>query len=882
MSTRSAQASIPWDTPAPPFRHEDVDDNLARSFEDSLRISKEIDEQLLASKKALEKKKKSVQILLLDFQLAFAPKQFETERFVWKTIVQLNLIGSIKLILEILSHEWESTDAESQNPLTRELRRIRLGLSPLFFIAQNAVQLISPGSENFRDLCVRPGSNWKELLRERLNLPSDDSHRKRRSQTPLNKEIDPTPVLVASKNDILTLWKDANVRAALKKRGVRMEEMPGFFLNDIERIADENYWPTDSDIMRARLRTLGVQEHYFVIEQGLDVGSEVYITDVGGSRNQRPKWIPYFEDVQTILFLAPLTFDRSLEEDPGINRLEDSLLLWREICRNKILAKATLILFFNKTDVLRRTLAAGVKVKKFVPSYGDLPNEVAPVTKYFCDKFRTYHRKLSPIPRPFMFHETSAITINKDSLILIPPSPMSSTKTIVILGAAYGGPKAAQILAAGVPEGWRVLLIDRNSTDVYILPRLSVLPGHEHKACKYYTYIVLKCWLTEIQVISNSNIFLLDDPDLIHRRLQATVTSISKDTVTLSKAFPEHGLPSTTVQYDYMIYALGSHMPTPLNLWATGSTGKVIATTPGKGRQLPIYQGMKSEGISWLKEHQKIVEAAATVLVIGGGALGIQFATDIATVHPTKKVTLLHSRKRLLPRFDEAMHTESERLELLSVEEQPEKLNERGERVVRTLTGREIAADLLLLCTGQTPNTGLLKELDPATVNPGDSLAHVLRTMQLGVLRSSSSASTSELEEVLEKVSLSESDTPTTPSDDELLEETPYPHIFVVGDAADAFGAIAAGHNAYYQGIIAANNILHLIKRSEGASEEDEPLERYQPGPPAIKVSLGIGKAVFQSQGVIGRRDGGPDDLYASSMWPMFGIEITDDDQMYE
>lgn len=29
--------------------------------------------------------------------------------------------------------------------------------------------------------------------------------------------------------------------------------------------------------------------------------------------------------------------------------------------------------------------------------------------------------------------------------------------------------------------------------------------------------------------------------------------------------------------------------------------------------------------------------------------------------------------------------------------------------------------------------------------------------------------------------------------------ETSYPHIFVVGDAADAFGAINAGHTAYYQ-----------------------------------------------------------------------------------
>jgi hypothetical protein len=33
------------------------------------------------------------------------------------------------------------------------------------------------------------------------------------------------------------------------------------FLNDIERIASRNYEPSDDDVIRARLRTLGVQEY---------------------------------------------------------------------------------------------------------------------------------------------------------------------------------------------------------------------------------------------------------------------------------------------------------------------------------------------------------------------------------------------------------------------------------------------------------------------------------------------------------------------------------------------------------------------------------------------------------------------------------------------
>ena len=75
------------------------------------------------------------------------------------------------------------------------------------------------------------------------------------------------------------------------------------------------------DIVRARLRTLGVEEHRFTMESGALPGSEWYIYDVGGSRNNRPMWIPYFDDVQAIIFLAPLAFNLMLEEDPKVNRL---------------------------------------------------------------------------------------------------------------------------------------------------------------------------------------------------------------------------------------------------------------------------------------------------------------------------------------------------------------------------------------------------------------------------------------------------------------------------------------------------------------------------------------------------------------------------------
>lgn len=58
------------------------------------------------------------------------------------------------------------------------------------------------------------------------------------------------------------------------------------FLQDVDRIARRDYSPSDDDVVRARLRTLGVQEHRILFETGPAAGMEWWLYDVGGSRTQ--------------------------------------------------------------------------------------------------------------------------------------------------------------------------------------------------------------------------------------------------------------------------------------------------------------------------------------------------------------------------------------------------------------------------------------------------------------------------------------------------------------------------------------------------------------------------------------------------------------------
>ena len=72
-----------------------------------------------------------------------------------------------------------------------------------------------------------------------------------------------------------------------------------YFDNDITRLFEVDYLPTDQDILRTRLRTTGINETIF------DLGKLKYrMFDVGGQRSERRKWIHVFDNVDVVLFLV--------------------------------------------------------------------------------------------------------------------------------------------------------------------------------------------------------------------------------------------------------------------------------------------------------------------------------------------------------------------------------------------------------------------------------------------------------------------------------------------------------------------------------------------------------------------------------------------------
>jgi NADH dehydrogenase FAD-containing subunit len=91
---------------------------------------------------------------------------------------------------------------------------------------------------------------------------------------------------------------------------------------------------------------------------------------------------------------------------------------------------------------------------------------------------------------------------------------------------------------------------------------------------------------------------------------------------------------SYNIPFDYLAIATGTRLPSP------GS----------------MQHEDKPPSVAYFKTYQQGVLAAKKIVILGGGAVGVQMACDIKEVYPEKEVTVVQSRERVMPKFDPAMH----------------------------------------------------------------------------------------------------------------------------------------------------------------------------------------------------------------------------------
>ncbi|XP_034048102.1 guanine nucleotide-binding protein G(q) subunit alpha-like isoform X2 [Thalassophryne amazonica] len=182
---------------------------------------------------------------------------------------------------------------------------------------------------------------------------------------------------------IKSLWSDPGIQECYnRKREYQLSDSAKYYLNDLDRISDSTYLPSQQDVLRVRQPTTGIIEYSFDIENVV-----FRMVDVGGQRSERRKWIHCFEKVTSIVFLVALSeYDQVLYESANENRMEESKALFRTIITYKWFKKSSVILFLNKIDLLEEKIMFSHLVDYF-PEYDGPQRDAKAGSEFILDMF---------------------------------------------------------------------------------------------------------------------------------------------------------------------------------------------------------------------------------------------------------------------------------------------------------------------------------------------------------------------------------------------------------------------------------------------------------------------------------------------------------------
>lgn len=355
--------------------------------------------------------------LIKQLQLLYAPDALDNKRTLWRAAVFLNILKAVRMILMDLDWEFSYEDHEDEfnsRQIRQEIAAIRGKLLPLLATEESLAMELSGGASFSRPSGARVRPGWQQSI-----IPNEGSPSEKEKPSRLLQATNLTAkYLSISASLIGILWRHPTVNNYIPLRKIQLDDSASYFLEQIDQIAQADYIPTNNDILRVRLTTLGVGEHTFAVKFAGKINTVTYF-DVSGACGRRLSWIPYFEAATSLIFFAPISaFDEYLEDDPATNRLHHSLQLISAICANRILRHAHLVLFLNKIDLLKQKLEAGIEVQKYITSYGDRPNTYESVSDYFRNHFLQAHRRHDVSRRELHVHFSCMIDISASHVLI--------------------------------------------------------------------------------------------------------------------------------------------------------------------------------------------------------------------------------------------------------------------------------------------------------------------------------------------------------------------------------------------------------------------------------------------------------------------------------
>jgi len=213
---------------------------------------------------------------------------------------------------------------------------------------------------------------------------------------------------------LIILWKEKVINEIYMKRfKYHLDDSLSYFMEpkNFERVCNNDYIPTDEDMLLCRYRTTGVIDMKFTIKT-----TTFHIFDVGGQKSERKKWIHCFDNVKAVIFVASLAcYDELMFEDNTTNAMIDSLNLFEKVLNLQWFDDTSMILFLNKDDLFQNKIINIDKpLSMAFPELNNKPNfnsnDYETCKKYIIFKF--HQKNKHPQTKRIHPHVTTATDKN--------------------------------------------------------------------------------------------------------------------------------------------------------------------------------------------------------------------------------------------------------------------------------------------------------------------------------------------------------------------------------------------------------------------------------------------------------------------------------------
>ncbi|KAF9118872.1 Apoptosis-inducing factor 2 [Mortierella sp. 14UC] len=174
---------------------------------------------------------------------------------------------------------------------------------------------------------------------------------------------------------------------------------------------------------------------------------------------------------------------------------------------------------------------------------------------------------------------------------------------VVVVGGSFAGVAAIQTLLSSIKSGHKniqIILIEKRDARHHPIGAFRALVDAEYAKRVWIPY---------------TNLFPKDSH---HKIIQDKVTEVHHDHVVLASG--------QTVAFDYLALCTGSNNPAPAKFTVDSS----------------------KESIAITNKAREDLQKSKNVVVVGGGACGVELAGEIKTAYPDKTVTLIHATQTLV------------------------------------------------------------------------------------------------------------------------------------------------------------------------------------------------------------------------------------------